>query len=424
MSLLDTASLIVTPNGYKAGTLYSVIPNTTLGDMTVTRATSATRVNSAGLIESVASNVPRLDYSNGTCPSILVEPQRTNLALRSQELDNVAWDKSNGTMTANATVSPDGTTNAEEWIGDGSGGIHDFYQAFTGGATTTSSIYVKKNTAQFVYISLNWQDSGADWATGVYDLDNLTTATFQTGTVTSPIASIKDVGNGWRKITLSVSTANTNLYCMYGIANSLSPTFGANRGRISFTTSASFYAWGAQLEAGSYATSYIPTTSASVTRNADQVNKTSISSLIGQTEGTIFFDGILNNCEKSYVNILNGERNNNASFSIIYVKSTNSLQAFILSNGFGVGIIQAGYFLPGQRVKIAYSYKSGSSVLYLNGVQVGTSAQTFTLPSTIDDLYINDSVTYSGYQESVSNYTTALWKTKLTAVQLAQLTTI
>jgi len=299
MSLLDTASLIVTPNGYKEGKLYSVIPSDGSGDLSVTRATTATRVNSAGLVESMGNNVPRLDYSNGTCPSLLVEPQRTNLALYSSSFDNAAWDKINGTMTANATTAPDGNTTAEQWAGDGTNTIHDFYQAFTGGSTTTSSIYVKKNTAQFVYISLNHQGTGTDWATGVYDLDNLTTATFQSGGVTNQVATISDEGNGWRRITLSVSTTDVNLFCMYGIANSLSPSFGANRGRVVFSTSASFYAWGAQLEAGSYPTSYIPTTSASVTRNADVVSKTGISSLIGQTEGTMFCD-IYNTSNSNY----------------------------------------------------------------------------------------------------------------------------
>jgi hypothetical protein len=81
MALFDDASLVVTPNGYKAGTLYSIKPTSGAGDMTVVRATTATRVNSAGLIESMANNVPRLDYLNASCPSLLVEPQRTNLVL-------------------------------------------------------------------------------------------------------------------------------------------------------------------------------------------------------------------------------------------------------------------------------------------------------------------------------------------------------
>jgi hypothetical protein len=79
MALFDDASLVVTPNGYKAGTLYSIKPTSGAGDMTVVRATTATRVNSAGLIESMANNVPRLDYTDSTCPRLLLEPQRTNL---------------------------------------------------------------------------------------------------------------------------------------------------------------------------------------------------------------------------------------------------------------------------------------------------------------------------------------------------------
>ena len=79
MSLFESASLVITPNGTKASKLYSIKPTDGSGDLTVTRATTATRVNSAGLIETVSANVPRLDYSNGSCPSILVEPQRTNL---------------------------------------------------------------------------------------------------------------------------------------------------------------------------------------------------------------------------------------------------------------------------------------------------------------------------------------------------------
>jgi hypothetical protein len=233
MSLLDTASLIVTPNGYKEGTLYSVIPSDGSGDMSVTRATTATRVNSAGLVELVPYNL--FKYS--------------------EQFDDVNWDKSSGAITANATTAPNGTTTADLYTANGSLSNHDFFQGFTGYAKTTSSIYVKKNTAQFVYISLNYQSSGVNWATGIYDLDNLTTATFQSGGVTNQIASISDEGNGWCRITLSVDTADTALFCMYGVSDSMSPTLGS-RGRVENSSSASFYAWGAQLVEGSVAKDY------------------------------------------------------------------------------------------------------------------------------------------------------------------------
>ena len=428
MSLLDTASLIVTPNGTKAGTLYSVIPNTTLGDMDVVRATDASYRGSNGLIQYASPNVPRLDYSNGTCPSILVEPQRTNLLTYSQQFDNADWINENVNLTPNSIISPSGILNGYKMTDTSVvAGEFRIQQNKTTTLSTpyTATVFLKAGDSNFAMLRMYGGNLGLYYCV-VVDLSNGTITKTQNGGLTSSLSyTITSCVNGWYKLTATSTMVSTNLFHIVHVSNSGTPSIG-DYGQINYTGtgSNSIYVWGAQLEAGSYATSYIPTTSASVTRNADVINKTGISSLIGQTEGTLFFDGILNNCEKSYANILNGERNNNASFFITYVKSTNSLQASMLSNGFASATIQAGYFLPGQRVKIAYSYKSGSSVLYLNGIQVGTSAQTFTLPSTIDDLYINDSVTYSGYQESISNYVTALWKTKLTAVQLAQLTTI
>lgn len=82
MSLLTQASLVLTPNAYKAGTLYSIIPSNGNGDMTVTRATTATRINSSGVIETVNADVPRLNYANGIA-NILLEPSRTNRLLNS-----------------------------------------------------------------------------------------------------------------------------------------------------------------------------------------------------------------------------------------------------------------------------------------------------------------------------------------------------
>jgi hypothetical protein len=83
MTLLSEASFLVTPNGYKASKLYAAIPTNGNGDMTFTRATTATRVDENDLVSSVASNVPRIDYTGGGCPSILLEPQRTNIVLNS-----------------------------------------------------------------------------------------------------------------------------------------------------------------------------------------------------------------------------------------------------------------------------------------------------------------------------------------------------
>ena len=566
MSLLDTASLIVTPNAYKEGKLYSVIPSDGSGDMSVGRATTATRVNSAGLVElvpynllsyseqfnngvwgavdttitantttapngtltadtmtitsstsrtfqttslgsgtytasvyvkslsgtptiqfrmvvdgaditdaiptttdwvrhdftftastsmdffvlrgqsgtgsvaiwgaqlvegSVAKdyqktetrlNIPRLDYSNGTCPSLLVEPQRTNLAWYSENFGGGGWSISSGAITDNTTTAPNGVNSADLYTANGTLNNHDFFQGFTGGSATTSTIYVKKNTAQFVYISLNYQGSGSDWATGIYDLDNLTTATFQSGGVTNQVATITDEGNGWRRITLSVSTGNTALFCMYGVADSMSPTLSA-RGRVENSSTASFYAWGSQFEIGSYATSYIQTGLGSVTRNADVISKTGISSLIGQTEGTLFWEGQGNTQSTGDDLWIFGASVNDTSTAVLlyYVHSSGYINCFI-NNGSSYVNLGVPMTITNNN-KVAVGYKSGDFVMYVNGVQVDSNTSATAIPSGMNQVAINKWLGATGFQKQ-STKAVALWKTRLTNAQLATLTTI
>jgi len=376
MSLLDTASLVVTPNGTKAGKLYSVVPSSGAGDLDVTRATTATRVNSSGLIESVASNVPRLDYTNGSCPSILVEPQRTNIYPYSNQLSQ--WTKSGTiTITENNAISPDGTNNANRVQFTANSNL--LFLSGTGlSGSNTLTIYAKaKNgvSAKFRF-----------FANGATLFSSDQTATGE-----------------WQRFTFTYSYSALTA----GLAG---PTTGAD--------DVLFY--GFQLEEGSYATSYIPTTSASVTRNADVISKTGISSLIGQTEGTMFLD-----YNKTHAS-------DEALLGMIYLDanpSNNRLQLVIennhfymyASNGGALGLLSGNISLSNGRNKIAVSYGSNGYKIYLNGTSVYTNATTLT-PST-DSFRLGS---YAGgiavMSDSINQ--SSLWKTQLTNTQLAQLTTI
>jgi hypothetical protein len=275
MSLLDSASLTVTPNGFKAGKLYSIVPATGAGDLDVTRATTATRVNSSGLIESVASNVPRLDYTDGSCPSILVEPQRTNLLTYSEQFENANWVKINSTITANATTSPDGNTNADELFDNSTNGVHRVQQSITIANTTnyTFTCYGKKNTLNHIILKIF--DGTTDFAT----LFNLNTGTVvsSVGTVTASI----ELFNTYYRCRFTFTSTNTNAIALILLSNGTIDGVGNS----SYVGSGqSVYIWGAQLEQGAYPTSYIPTTSASVTRNADVISKTGITGVTTITE--------------------------------------------------------------------------------------------------------------------------------------------
>jgi hypothetical protein len=210
------------------------------------------------------------------------------------------------------------------------------------------------------------------------------------------------------------------------MAASGSPNFrialADDTGDVTYTGSnKQVYMWGVQMEASSYPTSYISTTSSSATRIADACYKTGISNLIGQTEGTMFVDYVLNGQTNS-ANILNCEKNTTCSLFMAQ-QTDGNFDAGLYVSGSLVGRIEAGSISVGQRVKVAYAYKSGSFTLYINGVQEGVLSSTFTFPTTLDDIFLNDE-TYFNYKEAVQYNQVTIYKTRLTNTELATITTL
>ena len=426
MSLFDDASLVLTPNGYKASKLYSIKPTSGAGDMTVVRATTATRVNSAGLIESVAINVPRLDYPPlGGCPRILIEPERTNLVLYSEQFDNASWNKINTTVTANTTTAPDGTTTADTITGTGILGLRLIQTNTISFTTLTSyslSVFAKKGTNDFIQLI------ASNFVGGMYANFNLNTGvvgTLGTTTGTNPTSSITNYGNGWYRCTMNFTTTATTTQ-----VGSIAIVTSASAARAeSNTLTTSVFLWGAQLALGGYSTSYIPTVASTVTRNADVISKTGISSLIGQAEGTMFFDGIVNNIQNTTGNILNTNKNPStiSSIALTKIKATNKIrfEQFLGNGTFDtIELLSTNSFANGIRTKVAIRYKSGDFAMYINGIQEATSASTYTNIGVKSELFLNDSVTVFAFQESVSFNSVQLYTTVLTNAQLTTLTTI
>lgn len=412
MSLLDTASLVVTPNGYKAGTLYSVIPSDGSGDMTVTRATTATRVNSAGLIESVANNVPRLDYSNGTCPSILVEPQRTNLSLYSEQFNNAYWNKNQVSILANDIASPDGATTADKLVEDSTNDLHyiNIPQSTVSSGTNTISVYAKADGRNWIWLYLF--DGVLGSLLAYFNVSNGTIGTVASGLT----ANIESVGSGWYRCSITRTQANAG-NGGFGLASADNTISYLGNG----TSGA--YIWGAQLEVGSYATSYIPTTSASVTRNADVISKTGISSLIGQTEGTIYFNISKIGNTDSEMYISDGTYDNAIKFQ--YYDSGNIIFAVVLVGGVAQCVLSSSSFTVSDFLKIAIKYKNNSFALWINGTEVSTdiSGSTFA-PSTLNRINFGQPDNNATGVLKANIKTVALWQTALNNTQLAQLTTI
>jgi hypothetical protein len=206
---MATPKLALIPTGYKAGKLYSVLPESGVGDFTVVRATEATRVNEEGLIETMGANVPRLDYSGGGCPVLLTEPQRTNLITYSEDFSNASWNTSRiETPYISGVVSPDGTLNAYTLeISSGEvngGGVYKTGLSISG--DNSFSVFAKKKTSKYLALG----DTGLTSNAVYFDLENGVV-----GTTYNATGEIQDFGNGWYRCTMKYSLTSTNAKFIY-----------------------------------------------------------------------------------------------------------------------------------------------------------------------------------------------------------------
>lgn len=244
-----------------------------------TRASTATYVNAFGRLSSSAINAPRIDYDPVTlaCKGLLIEESRTNLLTYSEQFDNAAWTKLQSSVTANAAAAPDGTTTADKLVEDNTASNAHYLQqssAASNGATYTVSAYFK--AAERTQCQLVLYGASAVYQ-AVFDLSAGALAA-QTGTGSYTITS---AGNDWYRIAITAICNSTACYGLFYTAVSNTAIYTGDG-------TSGLYIWGAQLEAGAFATSYIPTTSAQVTRAADVATMTgaNFSSWYRQDEGS------------------------------------------------------------------------------------------------------------------------------------------
>jgi hypothetical protein len=360
-------------------------------------------------------NVPRLTYQNGGggCPSLLLEKQSTNLALYSEQFDNAGWIKLNGSVTANIAVSPDGTSNADAFIPNTTLGIHALRSnLFNQSATASHSWYVKANG----YTKIAVRESEL---VGNYATFNLTTGTLIS---TNQTGSIQNLGNGWYRCTLVDTTTGVNAQTSILVLPDSYTSGDPIVVNWSGDGTKGVFAWGAQVEISSYPTSYIPTTSASATRVADACFKTGISSLIGQTEGAIFWEGSINTLGSgAQVCDLNADGNKYIQIYNSLSGSTPTIGLYIQNVSLLLNIGNIATISYDTIFKFALGYKNNDYVAYLNGTQVYANT-TIGVPPTSNFGIGRTDQTAEESGKKVNQV--ALFKTRLTNAELASLTTI
>jgi hypothetical protein len=417
---MSNPSLLNIPYRFKGSKLYSQIPDSGLGDFVVSRTTTptanlATRVNASGFIETVADNVPRLDYplggiANG-CPALLVEPSAQNLALQSENF-GTTWSSvallafgSGSVLNTSATLDPYGTNVADLIVANTSVTQHRIEQTTASAAGSyTFSIFLK--AAGYGFARLRIGGTGAVF--------NLTTGVVS-ATDSGIVSSIQSYGNGWYRCIASKAVSVANEIVRVNIQSTQSTAdFGGDG-------TSGIYIFGSQYELGAVATSYIPTTIQAITRGVEVVNKTGVSGLIGQTEGTMYaeFEYKTNIAEKRLIALSNGT----SSDRIMLWTLNNILYAQVEAGS----IILASPITEGyHKVAFAYQQSGVSGTLFASldggGVVSGTSA---AFPASLTDINIgkNEATATSTFFWNARIRSVAIYPTRLTNAQLQALTT-
>ena len=315
----------------------------------------------------VLIDLPRINYdANGENGALLLEPSRQQLLPYSEDFSNSAWGKANVTLTSNNTISPDGTQNASKLVATGSDSSLQDSISVTSGTTYTLSVYLKTVSGTLdMAISLGSPGFPQNEGEG---------GRYKNITVT----------NEWKRYTLT-STADASASTGIGVG-----------GFNSFTTGEEVYVWGAQLEAGSYATSYIPNhgESGGVTRAADIVSGKEDSSLYNDNEGVLFVEfSALSDTRDNEFRFLISDGTNSERLQIGLQTSGNLYASVITGNSASASF---SYTLPNptQNHKIALKYKVNDCVLFVDGVERGTDTSA-TMPSGLD--------VFDFYRTSVNN---------------------
>ncbi len=374
------------------------------------------------------SGQPRIDFDPVTlaCRGLLIEESRTNLFQRSEEFDNAYWSKVSGTVTPNASTAPDGTTTMDKWVVDNTVTSTAAYLNLgvtkAASATTyTLSYFVKAAEKGGFRIYVRDSATSANFSIVTFNITNGTiqTAASAGGTFTAASAPTPtDCGGGIYRCSLTFTTGTETSIAIR--------PFAMNSDGTAFTGdgTSGIFVWGAQLEAGAFATSYIPTTTASATRAADvaTMNGVNFSSWYRQDAGTFLveagaIDNISGTTARAYVSTFSSGLSD--LFAIEARSSTNTRVRTVVG---GVSVTPDVVFdALGVSTKIAGAYGSNGATVAVPGIAPATL--TSSLP-TATSMYLGgraDGV--AGAQINGSIRRVIYWPSRLTDAQLQALTT-
>lgn len=350
--------------------LYQADANGKPAGASFTRATAGYRINAIGLLESVSAGNLRHDYDpvTGEYLGILIEENRTNLALYSKDIAAAGWQAYNGhgTLTANNIISPDGTQNALKFQGDGHASGSYLIQSIpiANGTAYTMSAYLRAGDDN----TITMRDALNGQAAATFTLAGSGSVALGMGSS----ASIKPLGNGWYRCSLTFTSSFTHIWVALTAADGLA-------------TSAYFYVWGVQLEAGFFPTSFIATLSTSATRQADVLSIATNAFPFNPGEGTLLVNATVDHTstDSEFAAQLNdGDNSDYIGFSNLAMP-----QGMVRAAGGSIVSLNAAGSLAHNFRSMALGYKTNDCAMAVNGVLGGTS-MSVALPTGITTLSI------------------------------------
>lgn len=354
--------------------------------VTFTRSSVATYFGADGLLKLASVNEPRFDHDpvTGECKGLLIEEARPNLLTYSEQFDNAVWGKTATSVTLNTTTAPDGTVTADKLVEDTSTGGRVVIQSVSGIADSTT-----------VTVSCFVKSAGRDWvALTVVDKSgtlnrvwfNLTTGLQGSINGTVSAFSVVALGNGWYRLAVSASSSTG----AGSVQTRISIGSADNTASYAGDGTSGLYLWGAQLEVGSFPTSYIATTTSQVTRAADvaQMTGANFSSWYRQDEGTVLAKW---DAQKLQINYCPWGISDGTFANTLVEAGVTSTGTRILSSNANVSQINTsfGAIDPTQLTRTAVAYKNNDAAFAQNGGAVLTDTSC-TLPTTLNKLRIGD----------------------------------
>ena len=384
--------------------------------ITFTRAlNTATRVNSSGYIETVSSDLPRFDYNPITlvCKGLLIEESRGNIFQYSEDFNQATWTRAEVTVLTAQSTSPANTNTANTIVETAVNADHGVYDDFnaTNATPYTISVFAKKKDRDFIFFSFYGNKGVFNGNRVWFNISTGTIATVQAG-ITATITAYRD---GWYRCTATQTAAAT----AQGYIGIFQSTADAEITYLGDTAKGT-YLWGAQLEAGAFPTSYIPTTTTSLTRNADvaTMTGTNFSSWFNASEGSFEIDAAFNNmvATNSYMfNVDDGTVNNRYSFWR-WTGNSKLFCTVITSSSNVAQVEKAAAIVANTYYNSTLGYKENDFGASFSGVATQTDT-SLTLPTV-------NTLRFSGQDSSNTNPFNGWWRKllywpqKLTSAEL------